>query len=177
MDYTPPPELESQYVFANEVKKHFWWRGFMGNFAPVFGRRDLSSLSDQAEAQSDVCLRQLKETGQCEIKGLTARNGDKVTTRFDKSCAIAVREGKVNGMTVSLIPAEIGRLLPKPDKPVPALDCSKPGVMHAPAPAASSPVSYWHEVAGRPVALAPAVPRLALLRRSELALSRRPEIV
>lgn len=166
MDYTPPPDLQGQYEFVVKAKSHFFWRGVWGDFAPTFSRADLSHLETQAEPRGEECMRQLKENGVCVFNGLKAKNGDVVTVMMDRGCAISRREGLINGSATFPVPADIGKLLPPPEKKAAAaLDCSKPGIVHVPAPKVSASVvmpltvsQVWHESAGRRVVLAPALP-------------------
>lgn len=170
MDYAPPPDLQGQYVFVKEAKSHFFWRGVFGAFAPTFSRRDLDYMEDQAEPRGEECMRGLKETGICTLKGLKAKNGDIVSMRLDRGCAIAERSGAITGAAVFPVPEKIGKLLPAPANPAPPLDCSKPGLTHMllkDGPASAVPLSFlpqqgrfspthaWSAATGRPYGVRP----------------------
>lgn len=157
MDYTPPPDLLPYHAFLDAAKTHFRWRGISGDFGPAFSLTDLYVLSDQTEPQGEVCMRQLKAKGRCELTNLRADNKDKVEMRLDRACAVLTRTGKVSGSAVFPVPPEIGKLLPAAVQTMEPLDCSKPGVVELPK---TSLQQYWHEVAGKRQALAPAIPRL-----------------
>lgn len=163
MDYTPPPELTPQFAFVTAVREHFFWRGLKGEFAPTFTRSDLLGLDEQTAPRGEQCLRQLKFTGICKFEGLTATNGDAVTVVIDRNCAVSSRQGEISGKAAFAIPADIGKLLPAPDKSAKSLECNPEGITYEKKPALK-PTSYWHEVAGTRMALAPAIPSVPPVR-------------
>lgn len=164
MDYTPPPELTPQFAFVTAVRDHFFWRGLKGEFAPAFTRTDLLLLDEQAATRGEACLRQLKAAGICRFEGLKAENGDVVTMLLDRNCAVSARQGEVTARSAFAVPADIGKLLPVPEKPAKGLECNPEGVILHEKKPALKPTSFWYEVAGRRMALSPAIPSVPPVR-------------
>lgn len=121
MDIVLPPDLRPQAVFMARAEAHA--RSYPLQLLKHFSLRELNALKNQGDARRESCLRQLQQTGRCDMTDLKASE-DPVSVSIDRHCVVVERQIKGKAPIAYGLPKEISELLPKPQElPAKPLAC------------------------------------------------------